>query len=75
MNNIQAICVILASVIAVCIGLAKLTQSIFRVAVDLRDNKNATRANTAALVEFKQLVTGRVGAIEDWIREHDRRKN
>jgi hypothetical protein len=51
-----------------------LTRGVFHAATDLRDNKNATLANTVALRELATHVDGRMDAIETWIAEHDRRK-
>lgn len=72
MNGAVSVFVILASACTVLTGLVLLTRAIFRIAIDLRDNKNATVANTAALKDFAGSVNPRMTAIEQWIRDHDR---
>jgi hypothetical protein len=51
-----------------------LSRAVFHAAIDLRDNKNATLANTVALKELAVHVDGRIDKIEQWQRDHDRRK-
>ena len=74
MNNVTSIFVICASACAILAGLIGLSRALFHVAIDLRDNKNATLANTVALKELAVHVDGRIDKIEQWQRDHDRRK-
>ena len=74
MSVVVSVFVILGAACAVLTGLIVLTRGIFNIAVDLRDNKNATLANTSALKDLAHSVNGRMTAIEEWIKNHDRKR-
>lgn len=71
MSLVVSVFVILGSAVAVATGLVALTRAVFRAAVDLRDNKNATIANTRALKDLASHVNGRIESVEEWIRQRD----
>jgi hypothetical protein len=62
---------IMASAMTVLLGLVYLTRGLFRIAVDIRDNKNATVRNTKALEDLAGHVDGRMDRIETWITSRD----
>lgn len=55
---------ILASAVVVLGGLIAVTRALWRVAQDIRDNKRATVANTAALGELSIKMDGRISLLE-----------
>jgi hypothetical protein len=73
-SGVVAVFVVLASACTVAGGLVWLTRGLFHLAVDLRDNKNATLKNTEALRELATHVDGRMDAIEKWIVRHDSKR-
>lgn len=64
MNGAGTVLAVLASAVIVLGGLAAVTRAIWRVAQDLRDNKQATQANTQALSNLAKQMDGRLTAIE-----------
>lgn len=68
MNSIASLFTVLASAFVVAAGLTALTRAIWKAAQDVRDNKQATQANTRALAELKTLMDGRIGELERWRR-------
>ena len=73
--NLATAIIVGAAACAIFGSVWKLTRGIFNVAVDLRDNKNATLRNTEALKELSATVDGRMTRIEAWIKNHDRGKS
>ena len=74
MNNISTVFTILASAIIVCGGMVALTRAIWRAAQDLRDNKRATQANTAAIGDLNNRMDGRIAMLEARMNEMERRQ-
>ena len=64
MSTAGTVLAILASAVIVLGGLTAVTRAIWKVAQDLRDNKNATNANTDALQKLATQMDGRLTAIE-----------
>lgn len=60
-----AVLAILASAVIVLTGLVAVTRAIWRIAQDLRDNKQATTRNTSALDNLATQMNGRLTSIED----------
>jgi hypothetical protein len=71
-NTVAVVFTILASAVVVMGGLFALSRAIFRAALDLRDNKNATIKNTAAIVELSTKMDGRITALEERMTEVER---
>ena len=74
MSEAGAVVAILASAVIVLTGVVALTRAIWRVAQDLRDNKNATLANTRAIDNLAGQMNGRISSIEERLSslEHGR---
>jgi len=64
MSAAGAVLAILASAVIVLTGIIALTRAVWRVAQDLRDNKNATQANTKAVDNLAAQMDGRITLIE-----------
>lgn len=64
MSATASVLTILASACVVLAGLVTLTRAIWKAAQDLRDNKQATQANTVALDELKTMMDGRIVSLE-----------
>ena len=64
MNTTSTVFTILASAIVVLAGLIALTKAIWRAASDLRDNKQATVKNTAAITDLSTKMDGRITSLE-----------
>lgn len=69
MSSAAAVATILASSVVVLGGLVALVRSLARLAITIRDNKNATEANTKALGNLKESMDGRLTALEQWRRD------
>ena len=74
MTNLSTVIAILAGAVIVLSGLGALTRAIWRSAQDLRDNKNATLANTTAIVELSTKMDGRITSLEARMLEVERRE-
>jgi putative Mn2+ efflux pump MntP len=74
MTNLSTVIAILAGAVIVLSGLAALTRAIWRSAQDLRDNKNATLANTTAIVELSTKMDGRITSLEARMLEVERKE-
>jgi hypothetical protein len=55
---------IMASAVVVLGGLVAVCRALWKVANDIRDSKNATLANTAAINELSQKMDGRITSLE-----------
>jgi hypothetical protein len=74
-TELGAVIAILASAVVVFGGLAAVTRALWRVAQDIRDNKQATQENTTAITDLSTKMDGRITALEAWrVRAEGRRR-
>lgn len=75
MTQVGAVIAILASAVIVLGGLAAVTRALWKVAQDIRDNKQATQENTTAITDLSTKMDGRITALEAWrLRMEGRRQ-
>lgn len=73
MSAAATVFAILASAVIVLGGLAALTRAIWKAAQDLRDNKTATQANTAAVADLSAKMDGRITSLETRMSDVEKR--
>jgi hypothetical protein len=74
-TQVGAVIAILASAVIVLGGLAAVTRALWKVAQDIRDNKQATQENTTAITDLSTKMDGRITALEAWrLRMEGRRQ-
>lgn len=72
MTELGTLLTVLASLAVVAGGLWRLISAIYRVAQDLRDNKNATIANTVAINQLRNDNGGRLINLEFRVTQVER---
>jgi len=73
-NTVGAVVAILASAVIVLTGLVAVARGLWKVAIDIRDNKRATEENTTAITDLSTKMDGRITALEAWRLRQESRK-
>lgn len=74
MNGVATVFAIMAAAVVVLGGLIAVTRALWKVAIDIRDNKMATLANTRAVEELSTKMDGRITSLESRVTTLEKRR-